>query len=187
MKKIIIIVLLTFPLIFLSSKNVWAGLFQCGDEFDATLHPLSECDCSHVDYMADDDDPPPHLHCCGWFYENICNASPSPINHIGFTNEDLDSFNPLKLFSTKADQLSTPGGIITEILKYAFPIAGMILFVMLIFAGIKMLTGATNSKNMDEGKQIIGTAIAGFIILFASYWIIQLIERIFGIRILGVW
>jgi hypothetical protein len=63
----------------------------------------------------------------------------------------------------------------------------MILFVMLIFAGIKMLTGATNSKNMDEGKQIIGTTIAGFIILFASYWIIQLIERIFGIRILGVW
>ena len=100
--------------------------------------------------------------------------------------ETLNSLNPLKLFSTKADQFSTPGGIISEVLKYAFPIAGTILFLMLIFAGVKMLTGATNSKNMDEGKQIIGTAIAGFIILFASSWIIQFIEVIFGIKILGI-
>jgi hypothetical protein len=33
---------------------------------------------------------------------------------------------------------------------------------------------------------MISTAVIGFIILFAAYWIAQLIEIIFGIRILGV-
>jgi uncharacterized membrane protein (Fun14 family) len=57
---------------------------------------------------------------------------------------------------------------------------------MLIMAGFKMLTGASNSSNMEEGKKMISTAIVGFIILFAAYWIAQLIEIIFGISILGV-
>ena len=82
--------------------------------------------------------------------------------------------------------MSTPGGIISEILAYSFPIARVILFVMLIMAGFKMLTGASNSSSMEEGKKMISTAVIGFIILFAAYWIAQLIEIIFGIRILGV-
>jgi hypothetical protein len=47
-----------------------------------------------------------------------------------------------------------------------------------------MLTGAA-SKGVDEGKQKITAAVIGFIILFAAYWIMQLLELIFGIRILS--
>jgi hypothetical protein len=48
-----------------------------------------------------------------------------------------------------------------------------------------MLTGATNSSSLEEGKKMISTAIVGFIILFAAYWIAQLLEIIFGVNILG--
>lgn len=48
-----------------------------------------------------------------------------------------------------------------------------------------MLAGANNSKSLEEGKQRITAAIIGFILLFAAYWIAQLLEIIFGIRILS--
>jgi len=130
------------------------------------------------------------LWCCG------CNnapptASPTPstdaeaieIPEVGA--ETLNQFNPLKQFSSKADRLSTPGGIISEVLNFAFPIAGIVLFVIMLLAGFKILAGATNAKSVDEGKQMITSALIGFIILFAAYWIAQLIELIFGISILG--
>ena len=56
---------------------------------------------------------------------------------------------------------------------------------MLVFGGFQMLMGAANSKSLEEGKQRVTSAILGFIILFASYWIIQLIELIFHLNILG--
>lgn len=186
MKKTVFYLLIAFFLIFtFPAKPVKGGLLdpaECGEYF-----AYGACNCENQVHVGWN----PPLWCCGWYDSTTgCNASPptpTPAVPIPPVNQELlDDLNPLKLFSTKADQLSTPGGIISEVLKYAFPIAGMILFGMLVLAGVKMLTGATNSKNMDEGKQIIGTAVAGFIVLFASYWIIQLIEVIFGIKILGI-
>ncbi|NLG06714.1 MAG: hypothetical protein GX559_03405 [Candidatus Pacebacteria bacterium] len=193
MKKTIFCLLIAFSLIFtFPAKPVKGGLLdpaECGEYF-----AYGACNCANKVHVGWN----PPIWCCGWYDSTTgCHASPPPTAAPTATptlvvpippvdQELLDDLNPLKLFSTKADQLSTPGGIISEVLKYAFPIAGMILFGMLVLAGFKMLTGATNSKNMDEGKQIITTAIVGFIILFASYWIIQLVEVIFGIEILGI-
>ncbi len=101
------------------------------------------------------------------------------------SKENLDAVNPLQQFSSKADQLSTPGGIISELLRFALPAAGIILFLMLLFGGFQMLTGAGDSKSLEEGKKRITAAILGFFLLFAAYWIAQLVELIFGITILG--
>ena len=60
------------------------------------------------------------------------------------TKEVIDSFNPLIKSGDPAlaAELSTPGGIISRFLGgYAFPIAGLILFVMLIWGGIEMMAG----------------------------------------------
>lgn len=100
-------------------------------------------------------------------------------------NKDLlNSLNPLSS-SDKFEKLSTPAGIINQFLKYAFPLAGMILFLMLVFGGFQMLIGASNSKSTEEAKQRITSAILGFLLLFAAYWIVQLVQIIFGIRILS--
>lgn len=195
-KKILLAsVLSIFIFSFYSNFNhIKANDFQCGEQFSLPMFKVDDCKCSNYDFIRTVGSglTMSHLYCCGWYYGNNCHASlsptspPTPTPYIpDVNNETLDQFNPLKQYSTKADQLSTPGGIISEILRFAFPIAGIILFVMLILAGLKMLTGATNSKNIDEGKQMIVTAILGFIILFAAYWIAQLLEIIFGIKILG--
>jgi hypothetical protein len=101
------------------------------------------------------------------------------------TSDVLDSFDPLQVAgSPHATTLSTPGGIITRLLEFIFPIAGLALFVMIVAGGLQILAGASNSKSMQEGQKRVTMAIVGFLILFASYWIAQILEVVFGVAIL---
>lgn len=111
--------------------------------------------------------------------------TPDPENSFEVTSDVLDSFDPLQVAgSPNAAELSSPGGIISRALTFIFPIAGLALFVMIVVGGLQILAGASNSKAMQEGQKRITMAIIGFLILFASYWIAQILEIIFGIQIL---
>lgn len=104
------------------------------------------------------------------------------------TKDVIDSLNPLIQQNSDpalAEQLSTPGGAISRFLGvFAFPIAGLILFVMLIWGGVEMMAGSATSKSVDAGKQRVTTALLGFLLLFASFWIARILEMMFGIKIL---
>jgi hypothetical protein len=104
------------------------------------------------------------------------------------TKDVIDSLNPLIQENSDpnlAEELSTPGGIVSRFLgSFAFPIAGLILFVMLIWGGIEMMAGSATSKSVDAGKQRITTALLGFLLLFSSFWIARILEMMFGIKIL---
>lgn len=82
------------------------------------------------------------------------------------------------------DDLTTPRGIISKALPYLFTFAGLILFVMIMWGGFEMLTGAANPKSQEAGKQRITNAIVGFLLLFCSYFLAQLVELILRIDIL---
>ena len=113
------------------------------------------------------------------------------ITQTGPTKETFDLLNPLKQLSSGeakddffTDGAVTPANIINRVMKFLFPIAGMILFVMLIWGGFEILGQAATKKSMDAGRQRITAAIGGFFLLFISYWLMQLIEVIFGVKIL---
>jgi len=119
------------------------------------------------------------------------NADGDPTNDVvdppfqGPTVATFNALNPLLTEGSKqAVRLSTPGGIVSRFLVFAFPLAGLILFAMLSWAGFEILTGATNQKSLDAGKQRATAAIVGFLLLFASYWLMQIVEVVFGISIL---
>ncbi|MBI5151545.1 MAG: hypothetical protein HZA34_03135 [Candidatus Pacebacteria bacterium] len=78
----------------------------------------------------------------------------------------------------------TFGAILTALLPYLYTASGIILFVMIIVGGFEMLFGATEPKSQESGKQKITSAAIGFILLFVSYWVIQIVQIIFGIQIL---
>lgn len=99
------------------------------------------------------------------------------------TDQDFDDLNPL-LIGGGDTKLTTPGGFISKLLEYAFPLAGIILFVMLVWGGFEMLYGATTSKSMEAGKNRVTAALIGFFLLFSSFWIIQILEVVFGINII---
>ena len=117
-------------------------------------------------------------------------ATDPPSGKIDFTQVD-----PLQIAGNKnvlttgpsldASNLNTPGKLVSRALTYAFPIAGTILFVMILWGGFEMISGATESKSMEAGKQRITAAVLGFLLLFAAYWITQLVQIVFNVSILG--
>ncbi|MDR0463250.1 MAG: pilin [Pseudomonadales bacterium] len=67
---------------------------------------------------------------------------------------------------------------------FVFPIAGIILFAMILWGGFDIVLGSARGETnrIDQGKKRVTSAIIGFLILFAAFWIIQAVEQVFGLR-----
>jgi len=81
----------------------------------------------------------------------------------------------------------TLGGFISRILPNIYVIAGIILFFFLIGGGLMFIisAGRENPEGAARGGQIITMSLVGFLIIFASYWIMQIVQIVTGIDILG--
>lgn len=88
------------------------------------------------------------------------------------------------------DEFNPPFSSISELINRLLPnvllLAGIILFLLLVGGGFMMIKSASEgeSEQMTKGRQAAFYAIIGFVIIFASFWIIKLVEKITGIPIL---
>ncbi len=78
---------------------------------------------------------------------------------------------------------STLGDIVSQFLNYAIVIAGIAMFALLILGGFDLLTSSGNPEGIKKGTNKIIYALAGFILVMATYFILQIVELIFGIKI----
>ena len=55
------------------------------------------------------------------------------------------------------------------------------------FGGFSIIMGAGqgDAKKTGQGKKAATSAVVGFLVIFASYWIIQIIQIITGVEILN--
>jgi len=83
-------------------------------------------------------------------------------------------------------QFESIGGLISTILPNLYVLAGLILLFFLIFGGVTVILGSSNNnpEQIEKGKKTLTTTLAGFLVVFVSYWIIQILEIITGIPIL---
>jgi hypothetical protein len=77
------------------------------------------------------------------------------------------------------------GAIISALLPYLFVLAGIILLFMLIAGGFGLLTSAGNPEKIKAAWARITSALIGFLVIFCSYWLIQILGVILGMNILG--
>ena len=84
-------------------------------------------------------------------------------------------------------EITDIGKLVSIIVSNAMVIAGIILLFYMVFGGISMIAGAGNQnpEQVGKGRQAVTSALIGFIIVFAAYWIVQLIEVLTGVAILG--
>lgn len=75
------------------------------------------------------------------------------------------------------------GDILTTLLPYIFVLAGIILFGYLIMGGFEFLTSAGNPEKIKTAQKKLVNAIIGFVIIFAAFWLVQILEEILGIGI----
>lgn len=91
--------------------------------------------------------------------------------------------------SSIPDPTSFAGGeladIINAVVPYLFGFLGLIFIFVIIFGGFEFLTSGGNPEKVQAGKNKITYALAGLLIALAAYWIIQILQVVLGIRILG--
>ena len=72
--------------------------------------------------------------------------------------------------------------IISLALKFVFPAAGILLLFYLVLGGFSLMTSAGDPKAMQSAKGKITSALIGFVIIFAAYWIVQIVGIILGLE-----
>ena len=77
----------------------------------------------------------------------------------------------------------TIGSIISGLFPWIFALAGLGLLFYFIMGGFELLTSGGNPETINRGKGKITHALIGFIIIFVSFWLIQLLEVVLGIQI----
>ncbi len=88
--------------------------------------------------------------------------------------------NNIKSYATNGSGF---GRLISSILPTFYIVAGFILFVYLVFGGFLIISSSGDEKKTAEGQQALTNAIIGFVVIFTSYWIIQIVEVVSGITI----
>lgn len=89
--------------------------------------------------------------------------------------------------NVKLISITDLASLVSLIVRGSLVLAGIILLFYFIFGGISMIAGAGGSdpQKLEQGKKAATTALIGFIIVFAAYWIVKLIGQIIGMNILG--
>ena len=77
------------------------------------------------------------------------------------------------------------GTLINNIVPNIYIAAGLIIFVMVLVGGFSIMSSGSDSHKLEDGKKVISSAIIGLLVLFASYWIIQIIQVVTGVPILN--
>jgi len=75
------------------------------------------------------------------------------------------------------------GDIINALIPYIFALAGLVLLFTLILGGFELLTSAGSPKKIESAKAKLTNAVIGFIIVFVAFWLVQILEVIFGLTI----
>lgn len=74
------------------------------------------------------------------------------------------------------------GKLVGILVSNAVFIAGFLLIIVLVYAGFQMISGAgqSNPQKAAQGRSAATAAALGFLIIFTAYWIVKLLEVIFG-------
>lgn len=77
---------------------------------------------------------------------------------------------------------TTPSGFIEWLLKNIIGIAGGIAFLLILYGGFQVLTSGGDPEKLNNGKDIIVSAIAGLLMIIFSV----LLLKIIGVDILQI-
>lgn len=100
------------------------------------------------------------------------------LNYLAIRRDDL-----VKIENTLAPNFSgaSIGKIISSAIPYVFGFAGFLLLIYIVFAGYTLLMSKGDSKAVAAAQANLTTGILGFVIIFTSYFIVQLIGQVLGI------
>lgn len=80
--------------------------------------------------------------------------------------------------------ITTVGALVSNIWNLVLYGAGILMFFYLLFGGFKYMTASGDDKAVQTAKKMLTNAITGMLIVFATYWIVLIVQSVLGITIL---
>lgn len=109
----------------------------------------------------------------------------SLIAQAGIELKDKIILNPKYPEIGVGERFSKVSDFLNLLVPAVFILASFILLFLLIGGGFSIIASGGNAKNVDSGKNAITGAILGFLVMFAAFWIIQIVQVVTGVNILG--
>jgi type IV secretion system pilin len=97
----------------------------------------------------------------------------------GFVPEGSGGVLPVDPLMSKFPNVPS---IISQLLPYIYVAAGLLLLLMLISGGITLMTSGGNPEKSKAGYGRIKGALIGFLIIFVSYFIALIVEKVLGVK-----
>lgn len=94
---------------------------------------------------------------------------------------DLGQFLRLNNDQAVGDVYTEPAFLVNLIVRNLFVIGGVILFLLIFYAGFKFV--AQGKEGVQDARKIITVAITGFLIMFSAYWIVQIVAALTGVDV----
>lgn len=77
-------------------------------------------------------------------------------------------------------KIETLGDLINLLLPFIMTLAGIVLFLVLVWGGIDVMTAQGSADKMKSGRAKVTAAVIGIVLLILSYFVTKLIAYIFG-------
>lgn len=87
------------------------------------------------------------------------------------------------LLGKNASQKPLVGTVISKAIPYVYIAAGLSLLLVLISGGITLMTAAGNPDKAKIGYGRISAGLIGFLIIFVSYFVVQIVQVLLGVKI----
>lgn len=95
---------------------------------------------------------------------------------------DLSEHLTLGTGQRLSERFDTPASMINLLIRVVFVGVGLILLAMIIISGLSMIAGGTTDSK-DKASTTMTSAVMGFLIIFAAYWILQIIQIFTGVNL----
>ncbi len=76
----------------------------------------------------------------------------------------------------------TIGDVISRVMVFVFPIAGIILFIVIVAAGFEYMNSAGESAKIESAWKKITYSLIGFGLLLVSFFIVRTVAMILGLE-----
>ncbi len=74
------------------------------------------------------------------------------------------------------------GGLVSRVVNvFLIPLAGVILFIVLIWGGYGFIISRGNPEKVKQARARITAGLIGFVLLIVSYLIVRLLSDVFGL------
>jgi len=78
------------------------------------------------------------------------------------------------------------GALISVFVPVVLSLTGLLFFGYLIMGGLKYISAGGDDKAIGEAKKILTNAILGFLLVFAAFWLVRIVESVLHIDITGL-